>query len=53
MNQKIIEALSERILNDTNSAMTPFIKYANESGFSKVEPIPIEHFMWKFYRLTP
>jgi 2-polyprenyl-3-methyl-5-hydroxy-6-metoxy-1,4-benzoquinol methylase len=39
----------------TGAAMTPstFIKYVNESGFSKVEPLPIEHFMWKFYRLTP
>lgn len=38
----------------TGAAMTPstFIKYANESEFSKAEPLPIEHFMWKFYRLT-
>jgi 2-polyprenyl-3-methyl-5-hydroxy-6-metoxy-1,4-benzoquinol methylase len=39
----------------TGAAMTSstFKKYAKESGFSKVDALPIEHFMWKFYRLTP
>jgi ubiquinone/menaquinone biosynthesis C-methylase UbiE len=39
----------------TGAAMTAstFKKYAVESGFSKVDVLPIEHFLWKFYRLTP
>lgn len=39
----------------TGAAMTPstFKKYAIESGFSKVDVLPIEHFLWRFYRLTP
>jgi 2-polyprenyl-3-methyl-5-hydroxy-6-metoxy-1,4-benzoquinol methylase len=38
----------------TGAAMTPssFRKYAKEAGFSKVDILPIEHFMWQFYRLT-
>jgi 2-polyprenyl-3-methyl-5-hydroxy-6-metoxy-1,4-benzoquinol methylase len=39
----------------TGAAMTPstFKRYSKEAGFSKVDILPIEHFMWKFYRLTP
>jgi hypothetical protein len=35
--------------------MTPstFKRYANEAGFSKIDALPIEHFIWKFYRLSP
>ncbi len=47
-------------VNHTNSLATgaamsssTFKKYAAESGFSKVDILPIEHFLWKFYRLTP
>jgi hypothetical protein len=29
-----------------------FKKYAIESGFSKIDVLPINHFLWKFYRLT-
>jgi hypothetical protein len=49
------QSMAYEISKATGAAMTPFtfIKYANESGFSKVEPISIEHFMWKFYHLTP
>ena len=28
-------------------------QYAKEAGFSKVEVLPIEHFFFRFYRLTP
>jgi SAM-dependent methyltransferase len=28
-------------------------KYADEAGFRKVEVLPIEHFFFRFYRLTP
>jgi SAM-dependent methyltransferase len=28
-------------------------KYAAEAGFSRVEILPIEHFFFRFYRLTP
>ena len=92
MNQNIVDQLAERIVNETNSAiscltlylghkldlfnslrkegpitseelskktttgaaMTPstFKKYAKEAGFSKIEILPIEHFIWQFYRLT-
>jgi len=39
----------------TGAAMTPstFKKYANGAGFSKIDTLPIEHFIWKFYRLSP
>jgi hypothetical protein len=38
----------------TGAAMTPstFKKYAKEAGFSKIEILSIEHFIWQFYRLT-
>ena len=38
----------------TGAAMTPstFRNYAKEAGFSKIDTLPIEHFMWQFYRLT-
>jgi hypothetical protein len=38
----------------TGAAMTPstFRTYAKEAGFSKVDILPIEHFIWQFYRLT-
>jgi ubiquinone/menaquinone biosynthesis C-methylase UbiE len=38
----------------TGAAMTPstFIKYAKEAGFSKLDILPVEHFIWQFYRLT-
>jgi 2-polyprenyl-3-methyl-5-hydroxy-6-metoxy-1,4-benzoquinol methylase len=46
-------------INHTNSVATgaamtssTFKKYAIESGFSKIEVLPIDHFLWKFYRLT-
>jgi hypothetical protein len=34
--------------------MTPstFKKYA-KAGFSKINTLPIEHFIWKFHRLSP
>ncbi|MGE5634235.1 MAG: class I SAM-dependent methyltransferase [Deltaproteobacteria bacterium] len=39
----------------TGAAMTPstFKRYSKEAGFSTVDLLPIEHFMWKFYRLAP
>jgi len=39
----------------TGAAMTTstFKKYAIEAGFSKVNVLAIDHFLWKFYRLTP
>jgi ubiquinone/menaquinone biosynthesis C-methylase UbiE len=39
----------------TGAAMTPstFKRYANEAGLSKIDTLPIEHFIWKFYRLSP
>ena len=39
----------------TGAAMTPstFKRYVNEAGFSKIDALPIEHFIWKFYRLSP
>jgi hypothetical protein len=35
--------------------MTPstFKRYANEAGFSNIDTLPIEHFIWKFYQLSP
>ena len=38
----------------TGAAMAPstFRTYAKEAGFSKVDILPIEHFIWQFYRLT-
>jgi ubiquinone/menaquinone biosynthesis C-methylase UbiE len=38
----------------TGAAMTPstFRNYAKEAGFSKIDTLSIEHFMWQFYRLT-
>ena len=38
----------------TGAAMTSstFKKYAKEAGFSKVDTLSIEHFIWKFYRLS-
>ena len=46
-------------MNHTNSVSTgaamtssTFKKYAIESGFSKIEVLPINHFLWTFYRLT-
>ena len=38
----------------TGAAMTPstFKRYANEAGFSKIDTLSIEHFIWKFYRLS-
>ena len=40
---------------ETGAAMTPstFERYVKEAGYSKVEILPIEHIMWRFYRLTP
>ena len=37
------------------AAMAPstFKRYANEAGFSKIDTLSIEHFIWKFYRLSP
>lgn len=37
----------------TGAAMTSstFKKYAIESGFSKIDVLPIDHFLWTFYRL--
>jgi pullulanase/glycogen debranching enzyme len=39
----------------TGAAMTPstFKKYAKEAGFSKIEVLPVKHFIWEFYRLEP
>lgn len=39
----------------TGAAMTPstFKRYVNEAGFSKIDTLSIEHFIWKFYRLSP
>jgi 2-polyprenyl-3-methyl-5-hydroxy-6-metoxy-1,4-benzoquinol methylase len=46
-------------VNHTNSASTgaamttsTFKKYAIEAGFSKINVLPIDHFLWTFYRLT-
>ena len=38
----------------TGAAMTSSTlkKYAIESGFSKIDVLPIDHFLWTFYRLT-
>ncbi len=37
----------------TGAAMTPstFLRYSNEAGFSRIEKLPIEHFLWNFYML--
>jgi 2-polyprenyl-3-methyl-5-hydroxy-6-metoxy-1,4-benzoquinol methylase len=39
----------------TGAAMTPstFERYVKEAGYSKIEILPIEHTMWRFYHLTP
>ena len=39
----------------TGAAMTPstFKRYAKEAGFSKIDILPIDHFLWNFYRLFP
>jgi 2-polyprenyl-3-methyl-5-hydroxy-6-metoxy-1,4-benzoquinol methylase len=39
----------------TGAAMTPstFKRYSREAGFSKIEVLPIDHFMWNFYKLIP
>jgi hypothetical protein len=39
----------------TGAAMTPstFKKYAKEAGFSKIDVLPVKHFIWEFYRLEP
>ena len=39
----------------TGAAMTPstFKRYAKEAGFSKIDTLPIEHLIWRFYRLYP
>ena len=39
----------------TGAAMTPstFKGYAKEAGFSKIDVLPIDHFIWKFYMLSP
>jgi 2-polyprenyl-3-methyl-5-hydroxy-6-metoxy-1,4-benzoquinol methylase len=39
----------------TGAAMTPstFKGYANEAGFTKIDALPVEHFIWRFYRLSP
>jgi ubiquinone/menaquinone biosynthesis C-methylase UbiE len=38
----------------TGAAMTPstFTKYANNAGFSKIDTLPIEHVILKFYRMS-
>jgi 2-polyprenyl-3-methyl-5-hydroxy-6-metoxy-1,4-benzoquinol methylase len=38
----------------TGAAMTPstFLKYAQDAGFSKIDKLPIEHFIWDFYMLS-
>jgi SAM-dependent methyltransferase len=47
-------------MTDKNAAGTGTVmradtlrEYAKEAGFSKVEVLPIEHFFFRFYRLTP
>jgi hypothetical protein len=47
-------------MTDENAAGTGTVmradtlrQYAKEAGFSKVEVLPIEHFFFRFYRLTP
>jgi hypothetical protein len=39
----------------TGAAMTPstFKIYAKEAGFSKIDILPVEYFIWQFYRLEP
>jgi hypothetical protein len=27
--------------------------YAKEAGFSKIDILPVDHFIWQFYRLEP
>ena len=29
------------------------VRYAEEAGFSRVETLPIDNPLWRFYRLTP
>jgi hypothetical protein len=38
----------------TGAAMTPstFLQYAKDAGFSKIDRLPIEHFIWDFYLLS-
>ena len=38
----------------TGAAMTPstFLQYAKDAGFSNVNKLPIEHFLWTFYRIS-
>ncbi len=47
-------------MTDENAAGTGTVmradtlrRYASEAGFSQVEILPIEHFFFRFYRLTP
>jgi ubiquinone/menaquinone biosynthesis C-methylase UbiE len=37
----------------TGAAMSPsiFKNYAKEAGFSKIDVLPVKHFIWEFYRL--
>jgi hypothetical protein len=39
----------------TGAAMTPstFKRYAKEAGFLKIDVLPVDHFIWEFYRLEP
>ena len=41
-------------LKRQEQAMTPstFKKYAKEAGFSKIDVLPVKHFIWEFYRLA-
>jgi len=37
----------------TGAAMTPtFLQYAKDAGFSKIDRLPVEHFIWDFYMLS-
>jgi hypothetical protein len=47
-------------MTDENAAGTGTVmrpgtlkEYAREAGFREVEILPIEHFFFRFYRLTP
>ena len=47
--------MAERPSAGTGTVMRPgtLRRYAAEAGFSRVEDLPIEHEMWRFYQLVP
>ena len=70
MNQQKVEQLADRIINETNSAISCLTLYlghkldlfnslkeaspvTSSELAAKTDTLPIEHFIWKFYRLSP